>query len=141
LKLIQVADNLFSKLARISRADKNGKVDCICCGRSFHWAAVDPAHFIGRACMALRWHIDNVWPCCRACHELPNHLDRYETTLIKTRGKAFVDDLVIRGKEYQKAPNEGEIKEIIQELTYKLSFYGDQNSIRNKNFSGGDGAI
>ena len=126
MNLIQIADNLLSKYARVSRADKAGQVDCICCGRPFHWSLTDPAHFVGRACMALRWELDNVWPCCRTCHESPDHLDRYEATLVKTRGQAFVESLVVRGKRYQKAPNKAEIAEIITELTYKLSEYGNQ---------------
>jgi len=77
--------------------------------------------------MALRWDLDNVWPCHRTCHESPDHLDRYEATLIKTKGEAFVDDLKRRGKKYSKAPNEEEVKEIIEELTYKLSQYSNGN--------------
>jgi hypothetical protein len=123
---IQLADHLFSKYARILRADKDGQVVCVCCGKSGHWREFDPAHFVGRSCMALRWDTDNVWPCHRVCHDSPDHLDRYEITLIKTQGEAFVDDLRQRGKRYCKAPNDEEIKEIIAELTYKLTEYANQ---------------
>jgi hypothetical protein len=128
LTLIDRADSLFSRFARVSRADKSGKVDCICCGKPFHWGGVDPAHLVGRSCMDLRWELDNVWPCCRACHDSPDHLDRYKATLAKARGQAFVDDLIARGKRYCKNPTKAEIEEIIEQLTYKLSQYGDQKS-------------
>jgi hypothetical protein len=76
--------------------------------------------------MALRWDIDNVWPCHRTCHDSPRHLDNYEAALLKTQGQAFVDSLRARGYQYCKAPTEAEIKEKIQELTYKLTEYGNK---------------
>lgn len=126
MNLVQRADSLFSKFARVSRADATGQVACICCGDTGHWSTYDPAHFVGRSCMALRWHLDNVWPCCRTCHESKRHLDSYKASLIKARGEAFVESLISRGKAYQKAPNDAEVEEIIKELTYKLSEYGNQ---------------
>ena len=125
---LQIADNLFSRYARVSRADASGSVVCICCGKSDHWGTFDNAHFVGRACMALRFSLDNCWPCHRACHDAPDHLTRYEATLIKARGEAFVEDLKARGKKYQKAPSEAEINELIEQLKQTLSEYGNQQS-------------
>ena len=76
--------------------------------------------------MALRWELDNVWPCCRACHEASTYLDKYEATLLKTKGVEFVDGLRYRGRQYCKAPSEEEVKTIIEELTYKLTEYGNK---------------
>jgi hypothetical protein len=78
--------------------------------------------------MALRWDLINVWPCHRVCHDSPDHLANYRAALIKKNGEAFVDELIARSKRFERAPTEIEVLEIIEQLTYKLSQYGDQKS-------------
>jgi Bacteriophage Lambda NinG protein len=128
VSLIGLADKLFSKYARISRSDEKGSVLCICCGGSDHWSVMDAAHFIGRANMAFRYSIENVYPCHRDCHSAPDHMDKYKASLIKKNGEAFVDDLIFRSKQYNKAPDELELLEIIDDLTVKLNAYANSKS-------------
>lgn len=121
MNLIQQADSAFSKLARLSRADKAGQVECICCGRPFHWTYTDCGHFVVRGNMALRYDLDNCWPVCRACHSKPTHTTEYENALVKKKGQEFVDRLRQRGHQYFRAQNDQEMEALVQELTYKLS--------------------
>lgn len=79
--------------------------------------------------MALRWTIDNGWPCHRACHDDVQHLAKYERTLLGMYGEDFVEGLKWKGKQYQKAPTDAELTEIIERLTFKLTVYANKKSI------------
>lgn len=129
MNLIHLADNLFSRYARISRADDSGGVDCVCCGHSFHWGAVDCAHFVIRGHLHLRWDINNAWPCCRDCHEKGDHLARYKAGLVAKFGEGFVEELIRRGKEFHRAPTREDLTHIIEVLSNKLEEYADKKSL------------
>lgn len=118
--LIQLADSLFSKLARVSRANATGAVECICCGHSFHWGNTDCAHFITRGHMALRYELDNCWPVCRLCHTGPFHQVEYEAALVEKKGQAFVDSLRERGYQYTRSRTDHEMAALIEEINQKL---------------------
>lgn len=138
---IEIADTLFSRLARISRADSTGAVVCICCGKPSHWATMDCAHFVGRSCTALRWDLSNGWPCHRVCHSDPNHQVNYETALIKAQGEAFVEELKFKGKQFGRAPGQGELEALIESLIIKLRQYANQNGTRYADLPEGDAAV
>jgi hypothetical protein len=121
VKLFEYADKLFSKLARISRADKSGSVDCFICGSPFHWSFTDCAHFIIRRNFSLRYCLDNCWPVCRICHQRQEHNAEYESALLKKKGAAFVESLRQRGNQYFRTPNDKEMAEIIEEITQELN--------------------
>lgn len=126
MDLVRLADNLTSKYARISRADEDGSVPCVCCGIKSHWGSMDCAHFIGRSCFLLRFSIDNTYPCHRTCHTSPDHLVKYEAALVKEKGQAFVDSLKLSSKKYHKNPNTEEMMFIIDSLTTKLLKYASK---------------
>lgn len=125
--MIKQIDRLFSLLSRISRADKNGYAECICCSKRDHWANFDPAHYVGRAFFGLRWDLKNVWPCCRDCHEKENHLALYRIGLIKIKGLQFVEDLEFAGKQFCKEPNHEELVELRDNIERELHRYTYQN--------------
>jgi hypothetical protein len=120
LTLIQTADSLFSKYCRLYHADESGQAFCICCGVAGHYSTFDVCHFIGRSCVQLRWSIDNCYLGCRTCHDSPEHLNKFKATLVRKKGEAFVENLVVRGKEYSKAPTKHELETLIQKLTNQL---------------------
>ena len=91
--------------------------------------------------MALRYDLDNCWPGCRECHSKPQHNHEYATQLTRKKGIAFVENLRKRGYQYTKAPNKAEMEEIINDLTYKLTAYGNKNGIGAKTILDGRGSV
>ncbi len=59
--LIKMADDVFSKWLRLSKADKDGMVECFIFGTKIRWQDSDCAHFVKRgANLHLRFDTRNV---------------------------------------------------------------------------------
>lgn len=56
---VDIADDLFGKIIRYGRC-------CAECGSPMY---IQCAHGFSRRYRATRWHRDNAWPLCRACHK------------------------------------------------------------------------
>lgn len=64
-------DQVFSEFVRRRFADHTGAVRCVSCGTvKDHWKEIQAGHFVTRARLATRWHIENAHPQCAACNVL-----------------------------------------------------------------------
>jgi hypothetical protein len=91
------ADYLFSRIARFSRADKFGMVDCATCGRRMHWTKVDAGHYMSRVFRATRYDLNNVWPQCKPCNSGFGTLKWRPDESIKAKWKEFFDRQIESG--------------------------------------------
>ena len=101
-------DAVISDLVR-ERADWT----CECCGLEFpdrKGRGLQASHYFGRANKSVRWHGDNVFAHCTACHfRLGSSPHEFSTWARGTLGETRYDDLVLRAKapkKYTKADKE-----------------------------------
>ena len=73
----------------------DGYVNCVSCGRNFHWKDVDCGHFIPKKRGAsIRWVEENVAPECRDCNRFNEaHLIGFTFWMIETYGKEMIEEL------------------------------------------------
>ena len=62
------ADQVFSQYIRLRDADSNGYLDCITCGREYHWKQAQAGHFVSRKVSLLRFDEQNVNGQCVGCN-------------------------------------------------------------------------
>ena len=111
-------DRYFSTVARRSRADEGGTVQCVTCGVLKHWKETDAGHFIKRQYRSVRWTLTNVHPQCFRCnHFQDGRQDDYANYIIKTYGQDEFNFLMSRKYEIVKY-GRYEIELLIN--TYKL---------------------
>jgi len=89
----------YQKLVRLRAMDDNGYCQCVSCGRSYHWTAMNGGHYVGRS--NYRTIIDfgdglipNCWPQCVRCndHFSGNHVP-YREFLVAAFGTEKVEEL------------------------------------------------
>ena len=67
--LIHDLDFVHSRLVRMMAADKDGMVECFCCGKRQHWSLQQLSHFIKRMNTLTRWDLRANRNSCRYCNE------------------------------------------------------------------------
>jgi len=88
------ADKEFSRYVKLNKCNDNGMCTCITCGRDFHWTEIDAGHYVGRACIPLRYDERNVHPQCKSCNRFREGMkDEYALFLIKTYGQEILENL------------------------------------------------
>lgn len=70
--LIKDLDAVMSRFVRLSRADKEGMVQCFTCDKFFHYKKIQNGHYISRFYKAVRWDEDNCRPQCMWCNMYKN---------------------------------------------------------------------
>ena len=93
-------DSAFSELARMSRADDQGRVTCIDgCGRSGFWRDFDCGHFADRDNLPTRWLLDNCWPQAEECNRFKSG-KRYQFGRALNRIRpGLADELLLKADE------------------------------------------
>lgn len=112
---IKKLDEIFSKVVRLSYADKNGYVKCFTCSRIMYWKEIQNGHFIPRKCMALRFDTKNSFPQCPFCNcGKSGNLKVYEANIIKRFGYEHLEYLERKQRElkqYKECDLNDEIKQ------------------------------
>lgn len=61
---------------------------------------MDAGHFISRDCNLYRYHVDNVWPQCRACNRFhEGRKQEYTLWMIERFGIERVEEMVAQRKK------------------------------------------
>lgn len=122
-ELIAEADILFSRLVRLSAADKDGFLHCYICDVRLHWKEAQTMHLISRANSFLRFdHKRNCRAGCKTCNEyLSGNLIKYRERL-ESEMPGLVDILEEEARIPYKLGRE-EVRQVIAECTLKLKRY------------------
>lgn len=117
--LMNDIDWVFSRIVRITAADKYGNCECYTCGSKKHWSLQQCGHFVPRANMATRWDFRNVRVQDKACNEGKHgNLEVFEANLNKEHF-GLPDQL----REMASEPHKwgiSELKQLLSDLRAKL---------------------
>ena len=98
-------DEVFSLYIRMrdSREFHYRAFRCISCGDVKPFVQMDCGHFVGRACMALRWNEQNCSGECRFCNRMTSsHLLYYRKNLIIKLGTDAIKGTIAESFEGKK---------------------------------------
>lgn len=119
-ELIERLDSLISKFVRISAADANGFVLCYTCGDKYHWKEVDAGHYIGRACMHLRFDVDrNIRPQCHTCNRI-NYGMQLPFAKRLEEDRPGITDILYEESNIPYKWNRFELEQMISDYTKKI---------------------
>lgn len=117
--LIKDLDFVFSRLVRMSAADRHGRCDCYTCGDRKHWSLQQLGHFIKRGNTEIRWLLQNGRVQCKYCNEnLDGNLEVYEQKL-NAEHEGLPEQLRERAREPYKWTRD-ELKQLLIDLRAKL---------------------
>ena len=117
--LINDLDFVFSRIVRMSAANKHGQVCCYTCDTVKHWSFQQCGHFISRGNTEIRWSFQNARTQCRNCNEnLSGNLEVYEQKL-ESEHKGLPEQLRERARQPYKWSRE-ELKQLLIDLRHKL---------------------
>ena len=95
---IDKLDHVFSLYIRLRDSKEFGfrKFRCISCGQPKDFDQMDAGHFVGRACMAIRWNEQNVNGECKFCNRMSSsHLLYYRKNLIIKLGQKAIEGSIV----------------------------------------------
>lgn len=119
-KLITKLDLLFSEYIRIRNCDDKGNVNCITCGDQYHWTDVQCGHYVKRANMATRYHLENCGEQCATCNCAKDGMeDEHWNYINQTYGPGTADKLERLGRD-EAHFSEHELHGMIEELKKEL---------------------
>lgn len=112
--LMNDLDYVFSRIVRMTAADKHGNCTCYTCNcLPKHWSLMQCGHFIPRGQMATRWDFRNVRVQDKKCNEiLSGNLEVFEQRL-----EAEYPGLPDQLREMTAEPHKWGISELKQLLT------------------------
>lgn len=130
---IDKLDEVFSLYIRMRDSKEFGfrKFRCISCNDVKDYDQMDAGHFIGRACMVLRWDESNVHGECRHCNRLSSsHLLYYRKNLIIKLGTEAIKNSVLA----QSLPDDKK-KALIKKLGTKKVEWLEAQKFESKKWS------
>ncbi len=111
--LVKDLDAVMSKYVRLSRANKDGMVECYTCNKFFHYKKIQNGHYVSRFYKAVRWNEDNTRPQCMWCNMFKNgDSANFRERLVEEIGPFAVLALEEARKESRKLDREELIKQI-----------------------------
>jgi len=115
--LIKKVDEQISLFVRLSAADENGTISCVCCGERVYYKDSDCAHFHDRDNMATRFYLPNLGAASRECNRFDhyNHIQRWTLRL----SDETLKDLHERSHSFMKA-DRYELGQLLIEYTEKV---------------------
>lgn len=117
--LMMDCDFVFSRLVRMSAADKSGFCECYTCGRRLHWSMQQCGHFVPRANTQTRWDLRNARVQDKYCNEnLRGNLEVFEQKL-EEEHKGLANQLREIAREPYKHTRD-ELKQILFDLRARL---------------------
>lgn len=122
--LIKRCDRLRQTIARYEGARRKGGAwvnTCVTCGKTVLCDKANGGHFVGRACLPLRWDARNVHCQCVHCNLYQNgaYLE-YSQWFIKKYGQKIFDQYIDTFREWKTGKIStlkiGEIRDIYDDL-------------------------
>jgi hypothetical protein len=118
--LVAKLDRVYSRFIRMRDADNEGRVNCVTCGRQFHWTEVHCGHWIKRQHMAVRWDERNTASqCVRDNLHMGGCQDVYGKYIIDRYGLDAFNELLAKKHETKKWTR-GELEEMIQTYSERV---------------------
>lgn len=112
-------DFVFSRIVRMSAADKHGDCECYTCGNKKHWSLQQCGHFVKRGNTQIRWDFRNARVQDKYCNEnLGGNLEVYEQKLNEEH-PSLPEQLKEIAREPYKWSRE-EMKQLLIDLRHKL---------------------
>lgn len=121
-ELIDVADDLFSKVIRLSHADENGIVTCYTCEAKMRWQDIQNGHYVKRGNLYLRFDTRNCRPQCQDCNEYKDGNMAEFTRRLELDHSGITEILKEEAAMVYK-PSRHELQGIITECKRKISSY------------------
>lgn len=118
-ELIDVADDLFSKVIRLSAADENGFVICYTCDIKIRWQDIQNGHYVKRGNLFLRFDTRNCRPQCEDCNKYKDGNMAEYTRRLEAEHSGITDILKEEAALVYK-PTRHELQAIIAECKLKL---------------------
>lgn len=112
-------DFVFSRIVRMSAADKHGYCECYTCENKKHWSLQQCGHFVKRGNTQIRWDFRNARIQCKNCNEnLGGNLEVFQQRLNEEH-KGLPEQLKEIAREPYKWSRE-EMKQLLIDLRHKL---------------------
>jgi hypothetical protein len=121
-ELIEIADDYFSKLVRLSNADDNGIVKCYTCDAEMRWQEAQCGHYIKRGNLFLRYDHRNCRVQCKDCNEYKDGNMAEYTSRLELEQPGITDILREEAAVVYK-PARHELQGIITDCKRKLKAY------------------
>lgn len=94
-KIKKKAWDIYSKYIRIMAANPDGLVDCVTCGKFYHWKKIQAGHFVSGRSARILFADKNVHPQCYACNcILSSNWEAYFKFMEKTYGIKIIRALM-----------------------------------------------
>ena len=117
--LINELDFVFSRIVRMSAADKHGYCECYTCENKKHWSLQQCGHFVKRGNTQIRWDFRNARIQCKNCNEnLGGNLEVFQQRLNEEH-KGLPEQLKEIARDPYKWSRE-ELKQLLIDLRHKL---------------------
>jgi hypothetical protein len=121
--LIDDVAKLLQKHVRLKAAvsaDKNGFIECVSCGKWYHWKNMQGGHWIERGKQATKIMEENIHPQCAGCNQYGmrhrTHVrEGYSKYMRNMYGDDFCDEMLSNSrkpKKYLRADLEDMVKDL-----------------------------
>lgn len=121
-KLKKKADNLYSRLIRLSYAEDGGMVKCFTCDRWYHYKKIQNGHFVGRSNLPTRYYDRNCHPQCYGCNCMKKgNYDEYAVRLVRKYGAGILEEL--NEMKYMQQNKIADYEEMIKKFNEELKSY------------------
>jgi hypothetical protein len=121
--LIDDVAKLLQKHVRLKAAvaaDKNGFIECVSCGKWYHWKDMQGGHWIERGKQATKIMEENIHPQCAGCNQYGmrhrTHVrEGYSKYMRNMYGDDFCDEMLTNSrkpKKYLRADLEDMVKDL-----------------------------
>lgn len=121
--LIDDVAKLLQKHVRLKAAvaaDKNGFIECVSCGKWYHWKNMQGGHWIERGKQATKIMEENIHPQCAGCNQYGmrhrTHVrEGYSKYMRNMYGDDFCDEMLTNSrkpKKYLRADLEDMVKDL-----------------------------
>ena len=121
--LIDDVAKLLQKHVRLKAAvaaDKNGFIECVSCGKWYHWKNMQGGHWIERGKQATKIMEENIHPQCAGCNQYGmrhrTHVrEGYSKYMRNMYGDDFCDEMLTssrKPKKYLRADLEDMVKDL-----------------------------
>jgi hypothetical protein len=110
---IDKLDSVFSRYKRLSALMGSGYIRCVTCGGFFSFRQIDCGHYVGRACMSLRYEDKNTGCQCHSCNRFSEGVkDQFAIYLQRMYGPSILEWLNAKKNEL-KFYSHAELEELI----------------------------
>lgn len=118
-ELIDIADDYWSKVVRLSAADENGWASCFTCDQVLRWQEMQCGHYMKRGNLFLRFDARNCRVQCQPCNEHKGG-NMAEYTRRLEAEQSGITEILRQEAALVYSPSRSEIQAIITECKQKI---------------------